>query len=172
MIFVVVSTGHFDPLIAACSRLHPTYDFIGQIGSSQVEPPFSHFKTASPSQLESYMARAELVVTHAGTGMLSMLYGLKKKCVVVPKQIRYGEANDGQVELARKWQELGIGVLCLDVNELSNAIEKCRRLDPVFPVFPALGRSLRKCLAPHLPKGYESEPGPSSLKGAVPSQQV
>lgn len=171
MIFVVVSTGHFDPLIAACSRLHPTYDFIGQIGSSQVEPPFSHFKTASPSQLESYMARAELVVTHAGTGMLSMLYGLKKKCVVVPKQIRYGEANDGQVELARKWQELGIGVLCLDVNELSNAIESVVGWIQYFR-FSRSGPQPEKVPGPHLPKGYESEPGPSSLKGAVPSQQV
>ncbi|MEZ4750530.1 MAG: glycosyltransferase [Bdellovibrionota bacterium] len=172
MIFIVVSTGHFDPLIAACSRLSADYEFVGQIGSSQVEPPFSHFKTASPSQLESYMARAELVITHAGTGMLSMLYGLKKKCVVVPKQIRYGEANDGQVELAQKWQELGIGVLCMDVENLRTAIEKCRRLDPVFPVFPSLGRSLRKSLAPHLPQGRESEPGGSLLEGAIPSQQV
>lgn len=159
LIFIVVSTGHFDPLIEACSRLHDKYEFVGQIGSSQVEPPFSYFRTASPSQLESYMERSELVITHAGTGMLSMLYTLRKKCVVIPKQMRYGEANDGQVELARKWDELGIGVLCLDLADLSTAIKRCRQLEPTFPSFPSVGRALRQELLAQPP-----------LKGAVLSQ--
>lgn len=146
MIFIVVSTGHFDPLIQACSALHPKYDFLGQIGSSAVVPPFKHFKTAAPEVLEKHMAEAELVISHGGTGMLSMLYRLKKKAVVIPKQIRYGEANDGQVELARKWGQLGMATFCLDVNDLESAIETCRKSHPVFPNFPSLGRNINGML--------------------------
>lgn len=143
MILVTVSTGHFDPLIAACDALHgPSHDFFGQIGSSTVVPKFPHVRTCAPAELEAHMARAELVVAHAGTGMLSMLYRLKKRAVVIPKQIRYGEANDSQVELARKWGELGIAVLCLDVAELERAIRACREGTPRFPAFASLGRHL------------------------------
>jgi UDP-N-acetylglucosamine transferase subunit ALG13 len=76
--------------------------------------------------------------------MLSRLYRLKKKTIVIPKQIRYGEANDGQVELALKWAELGMAVLCMDVRELQQKIDFCRRTALSFPAFPKLGDSLQK----------------------------
>lgn len=151
MIFIVVSTGHFDPLIAECDKIRDKFDFKGQIGSSTVVPQFSHFRTGEPQELERYMREAELVITHAGTGMLGMLYRMKKRAVVIPKQVRYGEGNDGQVELARKWGELGMGVLCMDIANLAEAIEECRRKTPRFPTFDSLGGHLRK----HL--GWESD---------------
>lgn len=143
MIFVTVSTGHFDPLMRACARLSHKYEFVGQIGSGVFVPPFPHFRTGTTQEIESKMHEAELVITHAGTGMLSMLYRLQKPCVVVPKQMRYGEANDGQIELARKWGELKMGILCLDVNDLEAAIEECRQKHPQFPQMPSLGEGLR-----------------------------
>ncbi len=146
MIFVTVSTGHFDPLIRACARLAPRFEFEAQIGSGSFVPPFPHFRTGSTAQIESKMQQAELVITHAGTGMLSMLYRLQKPCIVIPKQMRYGEANDGQVELARKWGELQMGVLCLDVNGLEAAIEACRERNWSFPQIPSLGDGLRNDL--------------------------
>jgi UDP-N-acetylglucosamine transferase subunit ALG13 len=146
MIFVTVSTGHFDPLIRACARLSPKYPFEAQIGSGSFVPSFPHFRTGATAEIESKMQQAELVITHAGTGMLSMLYRLQKPCIVVPKQMRYGEANDGQVELARKWGELQMGVLCMDVNALEWAIETCREKNWAFPQIPSLGDGLRNDL--------------------------
>lgn len=146
MILVVVSTGHFDALVEQCVRLGNRHEFYGQIGSSAVLPSFPYERTLPPSRLEKLIEGAELVVSHAGTGMLSMIYQYRKRAVVVPKQRRYGEANDGQVELARKWCELGMGVLCLDVDGLESAIETCRHLTPVFPAFPRLGDSLSRDL--------------------------
>lgn len=146
MIFVTVSTGHFDPLIRACARLTHKYPFHGQIGSGTFAPPFPHFRTSSTAEIEAKMKEAEIVITHAGTGMLSLLYRFQKPCIVVPKQMRYGEANDGQVELARKWAELQMGVLCMDVNDLEGAIEACRQKNWLFPQLPALGDGLRSDL--------------------------
>jgi UDP-N-acetylglucosamine transferase subunit ALG13 len=155
VILVVVSTGHFDPLIRECARLSHQFNFLGQIGSGSFIPPFRHFRTVDPEGLKAHMLEAELVVSHAGTGMLSMLYQLKKSCVVIPKQIRYGESNDGQVELARKWGELGAGVLCMDVTELEAAIQRCRSSPPRFPLFPRLGERLRTELAESPRSGLE-----------------
>src|SRR5262245_10491434 len=136
MILIVVSTGHFDPLLAECVRLYQRdpqrYDFVGQIGSSTVIPPFPHFLTAPPAELEAKMREAELVVSHAGTGMLSMLFRMRKPAVVIPKQIRYGESNDGQVELARKWGEIGSAILCMDVEGIGEAIDRCRATQLIF----------------------------------------
>jgi UDP-N-acetylglucosamine transferase subunit ALG13 len=143
MILIVVSTGHFDPLIQKCNELKSKYDFVGQIGMGSFLPDFEYFRQATPLEIESEMKEAELVITHAGTGMLSMLCRLKKKAVVIPKQIRYGEANDGQVELAKKWHELKCATLCMDIQNLETAITQCRNSNPVFPSFPSLGKALR-----------------------------
>ena len=139
MILILVSTGHFDPLIQACDRLSKKYEFFGQIGMSETEPSFPFVRTAPPDQIQKWIQSAELVISHGGTGMLSQLYEMKKPTVICPKQKRYGEANDSQVELAKKWAELGMGILCLDVDEIESAIQKCRGQTLDFPVFPRLG---------------------------------
>lgn len=143
MIFIVVSTGHFDPLIEACAKLTSHYDFFGQIGSSTVVPPFPYFRTGTPVEIETKMREAELVISHGGAGMTAMLWRLRKKSVIVPKQMRYGEANNLQVELARKWGKLGTGEFCLDVRDLQVAIETCRGKTYQFPEFPKLGEHLK-----------------------------
>jgi len=146
MILVVVSTGHFDPLIKECERLKHNYDFMAQIGTGDFIPTFPYYRTTSPTQLQTDMERAEVIISHGGTGMLSMLYRLKKKAVIVPKQKRYGEANDMQVALAKKWDELGMGILCMDVEKLSSAIQKAKVTEPFYPYFPSLGQHLRNSL--------------------------
>ena len=147
MIFIAVSTGHFDPLIEACAEMADRYEFVGQIGSGRYVPPFRHFRTLDPEALDEYFLKAEIVISHGGTGMLSRLYDLKKAAIIVPKQRRYGEANDSQMELAVQWAELGMGVLCLDITGLEKAIAQYRAGTFEFPSFPPLGRRLRTLIA-------------------------
>lgn len=142
MILILVSTGHFDPLIQACDKIRDRYSFFGQIGMSETEPHFPFVRTASPSQIKEWIQNSEMVISHGGTGMLSQLYEARKPTIIIPKQIRYGEANDSQVELAEKWAELGMGILCLDVSQIEEAIKKCRRMEFQYPVFPPLGNFL------------------------------
>ncbi len=146
MIFVTVSTGHFDPLIEKCNSLSNKYKFFGQIGSSNVEPVFPYIRTTTSEKIIEYMKKSELVISHAGCGMLSTLYELKKPSVIVPKQKKYGEKNDGQVELAIKWCELGMGILCLDLEYLEQAINKCKNSDFTFPSFKSLSFHIRPLL--------------------------
>ena len=146
MILIVVSTGHFDPLLAECERLRSKYDFFGQIGSSLVVPSFPHVRMLAPNEIEQKMKDAELVISHGGAGMTAMIHRLKKRSVIIPKQRRYGEPNDLQVELALKWKELEMGVVILDVEDLDAAIENCRQKTPHFPEFPKLGSHLNSVL--------------------------
>lgn len=142
MILILVSTGHFDPLIQACNELRDRYEFFGQIGMGYFEPEFRFVRTAPPAEIQSLIKKAEIVISHGGTGMLSQLYQHKKPTIIVPKQIRYGEANDSQVELAVKWAELGMGILCMDVEKIGDAIENCRQQNFSFPEFQPLGKFL------------------------------
>ena len=154
VIFVVASTGKFDALVEACDRLADRYEFVGQIGSGAFNPSFPHYRAASPERIEADAARAEIVVSHGGSGTLSLLYRLRKPCVVVPRQTRYGAPNDEQVPVARKWAELGMAVLCMDVVELEAAIASCRSRAFSYPEFPALGDAIRPLLlepVPHAP---------------------
>lgn len=146
-IFVGVSTGHFDPLIKKCEELSSQYRFFGQIGSGHVTPSFPFVRVLPLKTLKETMMRAEVIVTHAGTGMLSLCYEMQKRTVVVPKQRRYGEANDGQVELGKRWCEIGLGIFCPDVNELAAAIEKARHHEMGRAEFPALGIRILSLIA-------------------------
>ena len=142
MILILVSTGHFDPLIEACDRIRDRFDFFGQIGMGYYEPHFPFLRTASPEQIEELIQKADMVISHGGTGMLSQLYRYRKPTVIVPKQKRYGEANDSQVELAEKWAQLQMGILCKDVTEIEKSILACKTQQFEFPVFPKVGEFL------------------------------
>lgn len=146
VIFIVVSTGHFDPLIEMCNRLSDRYDFVGQVGSSTVLPLFPYFRTAEPPIIEKHMRESELVISHGGAGMTAMINRFEKPNIIIPKQKRYGESNDLQVELADKWAELGMTILCKDVNDLEASIEKGKHFEFHFPKFPSLGSHLKSIL--------------------------
>lgn len=143
MIFVTVSTGHYNLLIETCNRLSKFYEFYGQVGSTTVTPVFPYYRMAPPEKLISDMMAAEIVVTHGGTGVLTDLYRMRKPCIVVPKQLRFGE-NDLQVDLACRWARLGMGILCMDPRDLRLAIEEFKKSTFRFPQFPALGTFLRQ----------------------------
>jgi len=144
MILILVSTGHFDPLIEACDGLRNQFEFFGQIGMGYYEPSFPFLRTASPEKIKELIQKAEMVISHGGTGMLSQLYELQKPTIIVPKQMRYGEANDSQVELAVKWAELKMGILCMDVKQIGSAIMACREKEFSFPKFRSLGAFLNQ----------------------------
>ena len=146
MIFIVVSTGHFDPLIKECERLRHKYDFVGQIGMSNITPSFPYFRTAPPPQIEDHMKKASLVISHGGAGMTAMLWKLRRPSIIIPKQSRYGESNNLQVELAVKWGEVGMGILCMDVENLEASIEKAKTFPFKFPEYPKLGTHLRSIM--------------------------
>lgn len=161
MILIVVSTGHFDPLIQECARLASKFEFFGQIGSGTFIPPFPYVRMCSPETIQKKMLEAELVISHGGAGMTAMLCRLQKKCIIIPKQKRYGEMNNLQVELAKKWGELGVGEFVLDVGDIEEAINRAKKKTYHYPKFPKLGAEIQRILGleENLPMGFSKIPG-------------
>jgi UDP-N-acetylglucosamine--N-acetylmuramyl-(pentapeptide) pyrophosphoryl-undecaprenol N-acetylglucosamine transferase len=143
--FVALGTHHqrFDRLLRAVddavARGVLPRPVCGQTGASE------HFASAhsdldlkasrSPDEMRALIGRADVVVAHAGSGVLATALRAGKRPLVLPRLKRFDEhVDDHQEQLARKLDELGLAVL-VDGPILDRHIESARRpLDP--PAWP------------------------------------
>jgi UDP-N-acetylglucosamine transferase subunit ALG13 len=138
MIFVTVGSSRspFDRLLQAVDAASFDEDLVVQHGPSTVRPrnaecvDFLDF-----DGFVAQIARARVVVTHAGVGsiMTSLAHG--KQPIVVPRRARFGEAvDDHQLPFARRAGELGL-VHALELEQhLAHAVRAlggARTIDPV-----------------------------------------
>jgi UDP-N-acetylglucosamine transferase subunit ALG13 len=92
-----------------------------------------------PAEFEQRINDASVVVSHAGAG--SMLQALRagKVPIVMPRRAKYREhVDDHQLEGAEALASEGRIILIHEVEELSTAIEKARRIALQPPPKPAL----------------------------------
>lgn len=137
--FVALGTHHqpFDRL------LHAVEDAVGrgvlprpvagQAGASHLFASDDLALEASrpPEQMRALLERADVVVAHAGAGVIAGALGAGKRPLVVPRLKRFDEhVDDHQLQLARKLDELGLAVL-VEGPILPRHVEAARRpLDP------------------------------------------
>lgn len=95
MIFVTVGTQlAFDRLVdgvAAWQARHPDIETFGQIGPSKTRPPFPHIDYLRGGAFESRLRAADLVVSHAGIGIILSCWSMKKPLIIMPREHRLGE---------------------------------------------------------------------------------
>ena len=81
----------------------------GQIGEGKYEPknfPFQRF--VEKSEFDRLVEEADLVVGHAGIGVIIQALNSHTKLLVLPRKSELGEhVNDHQVSTAYKFEELG-----------------------------------------------------------------
>lgn len=132
MIFVTVGTHEqpFDRLIVAIDRWRADgilrEEVVIQTGSSTYEPRccrWEHF--FSPSEMEGYIKRAKIVITHGGPSSFIASLRIGKIPVVVPRQKRFGEhINDHQMDFCRAVAERqGNIILVEDIGKLRDIIQ-------------------------------------------------
>lgn len=106
MIFVTIgSMFPFDRLIRAMddwAAAHPGEELLAQIGDGAYEPAHMRWVRALPrSEFAEAVARAELVVGHAGMGTVITAGEFGKAVVIMPRRAARGEhTNDHQVDTA------------------------------------------------------------------------
>ena len=108
MIFVTVGTHEqpFNRLIEEVDRLKKegaiTDEVFIQTGFSTYEPQYCDWKSIiSYSEMEDYMNRADIIITHGGPATFMGAIAKGKKPIVVPRQEKFGEhVNDHQLEFA------------------------------------------------------------------------
>ncbi|HEM6112626.1 TPA: multidrug MFS transporter [Streptococcus suis] len=133
MIFVTVGTHEqpFNRLLEEIDRLKKdgvlTDDVFIQTGFSTYEPKYCKWKNLlSYSEMEDYMLKADIVVTHGGPASFMDAMSKGKTTIVVPRQKKYGEhINDHQIEFCKKIVEKGYELTVIkDVSDLKNYLNE------------------------------------------------
>lgn len=129
MIFVTVGTHEqpFNRLIKEVDRLKKegiiTDEVFIQTGFSTYEPQYCDWKNIiSYSEMEDYMNRADIIITHGGPATFMGAIAKGKKPIVVPRQEKFGEhVNDHQLDFAEQVSErFGSIVVVEEISELQN----------------------------------------------------
>ena len=129
MIFVTVGTHEqpFNRLIKEVDRLKKegiiTDEVFIQTGFSTYEPQYCDWKNIiSYPEMEDYMNRADIIITHGGPATFMGAIAKGKKPIVVPRQEKFGEhVNDHQLGFAEQVsQRFGSIVVVEEINELQN----------------------------------------------------
>ncbi|MCR4368733.1 MAG: beta(1,3)galactosyltransferase EpsH [archaeon] len=128
--FVTVGTHpqQFDRLLAELDRLVESKKIKGsvfaQIGHSNYEPKnFPSKRFLALNEFEGQIAKAKVIITHAGEGNIGLAKNMGKKMVVVPRMKAFGEhTNDHQLELAEIVEKKSLGLVAWNPEEVGGKI--------------------------------------------------
>lgn len=132
MIFVTVGTHNqgFGRLVKKMDEIarEMEEEVVIQRGHTSYEPRHARFfDFASREEMEEWVTKAQIIVTHGGAGSIIFALSKNKPVVVVPRLKRYGEhVNDHQIELARALEKEGRVRAVLDVEDLRRCIEEVK----------------------------------------------
>ena len=123
-ILVTVGMGPwpFDRLIGALAPLCGDHEVFAQTGTSTVAPPCPHSPFIPFGDLESRLAAADIVITHAGN-TVRLVQRADKVPIAVARQAALGEmGNDHQVEYLRMEEQAGPVMAVWDTGDLPAAV--------------------------------------------------
>lgn len=101
---------------------------IAQIGASDYKPVHFKYKDfLSREEFESTISKAEIVITHGGTGAIMGAIKKGKKVIAVPRLKKYSEhVDDHQLQLIKQFKSLNLICECDNCNNLWKAIEEVK----------------------------------------------
>ncbi len=146
MIFVCVGSREyqFDRLIIEIDRLVEEGkikdEVFAQIGSSNYIPKFIKYdKFISQDMFNFYLKQADIIISHAGTGVLVNSIKLMKKTIAVPRDMIFKEHVDNhQFEICEILHEENYLKCVKNVNELSETISQMNKCE--FKKFKSLNK--------------------------------
>lgn len=148
MIFVAVGTSHFEDLIRQVDAIAPrlSEEVVMQIGSSITEPKNTSFFRFAPN-LDDHIARASIVISHGGFGLMTEALERGRKVVGVENHEMF---DNHQVELLEKFDQMGLIHWCRDLRDLETAIGEVSRrtFQPYSRPECSIGERIREFLGP------------------------
>ena len=104
-------------------------DVFAQIGYSDYVPQKYNYKTfLDRDEFSNEMEKADIVITHGGTGAIIGAVKKGKKVVAVPRLAKYGEhVDDHQLQLIKQFDDLNLICPCRDTNKLETALDTVQR---------------------------------------------
>ena len=100
-------------------------DVFAQIGYSDYLPKnFNYKKFLDRDEFSIEMEKADIVITHGGTGAIIGAVKKDKKVIAVPRLAKYGEhVDDHQLQLVGQFKELQLICECDDVEKIGDALK-------------------------------------------------
>ncbi len=101
-----------------------------QVGYSDYQPRHYEYQPfLDADAFNRALGEAEVIITHAGTGVIINAVKKGKKVIVAPRLARYGEhVDDHQVQIAEMFSSLGFILACEDCGQLADKIEEVKTL--------------------------------------------
>lgn len=138
---IVVSVGAseypFDRLIKIIDELCEEgiingIEVIAQIGKANYEPKnYKSFSLIEREEFQKYVDKADIIITHAGTGCVIPPLKQGKKVIIFPRLKKYQEhLDDHQLELCDMFVNAGYGLCAQNKEELIDCLEKCKKFVP------------------------------------------
>ncbi len=134
MIFVVLGTQKFQ--LNRLLKLLDEYVKLGKIkeeviaqrGNSDYIPKnFESFEFLDKDTFDSYIKKANIVVTHSGVGSIITALKSKKPVIVFPRLKKYGEhVDDHQLDIATAFAKKNYVMCCNEQDNLLNLLFQCR----------------------------------------------
>ncbi len=129
MIFVTLGSQkfQFDRLLCKIDELIEngtiTEPVFAQAGYSTYAP--KHFETEAFLDRDTFaatMEKANMIITHAGTGAIIGAVKKGKKTIAVPRLAKYGEhVDDHQLQIVEQFTEMDMLEPCWDTEDLKQA---------------------------------------------------
>jgi exopolysaccharide biosynthesis glucuronosyltransferase PssE len=153
LIFVTVgSNTPFDRLIQAVDHWaaeHPDVTVKAQIGAAAYRPKHMAWQEfIEPVAFLEAVRAADLMVSHAGMGVILTALDARVPLLVMPRQAgRYETRNDHQFATVQKLANRNLFHLAMDEQELSEKLDRWRDLTPaVAPISNAPLASLQTAI--------------------------
>lgn len=132
MIFITLGSQkfQFNRLLKAVDEIAVDEDVFAQIGYSDYKPQHYKYKQfLDRDEFEDMMSKADIVITHGGTGAIIEAVKKGKKVIAVPRLKKYGEhVDDHQIQLIGEFKNLELIYACKDM-DLEKAIEIVRKTE-------------------------------------------
>ena len=106
-------------------------EIFAQIGASDYKPKNYQFKDfLDRDEFAEIQGKAEIEITHGGTGAIIGAIKKGKKVIAVPRLSKYGEhVDDHQLQLVEQFKELDLICVCHNCDDIWIAIEEVKRTE-------------------------------------------
>ena len=106
-------------------------EIFAQIGASDYRPSNFGFKEfMNRNEFAEWTDKADIVITHGGTGAIIGAVKKNKKVIAVPRLTKYGEhVDDHQLQLVRQFKELDLICECQNCDDLWKKIAEVKKTE-------------------------------------------
>ena len=138
MIFASVGTNGlaFDRFVIAIDKLArlTSEDVLIQIGNSNYKPKIAKYFDYCPrNKLLTYIKLSRVVIAQAGFGIIGDCIRQNKPLILIPRERKFGEAVDKQIELAEYLAKNVAGIICVtDVSQLPEVLNQVSKIHPQY----------------------------------------